>query len=110
MTQLTIKDVLAALPNFDAEELRTLNHYVVEEMKIQHQRKSAVAATTFKVGDVVRFTKAGRGRGAGTHFVKVEGFNRARTSLVGHEVTPDGKDIPFSAEWVLAPIHCTKVK
>lgn len=101
-----LQNVLSSVNALTLEEKRALNRALVEMINTEVRVASAVKSAQFNIGDVVTFYKSGHGRHAGTHYVKVMGFNRARTSIVGPEVDKNGNEIGFGPRWTVA---CTQV-
>lgn len=98
------KNLSAAIANLrtlSVEELRVLNHEVCDQIKSRARELSF----DFKIGDRIKFEKKGI-----THYVRIEGFNRARTMAKGPEVNADGSPrTNFPMRWQVSCNSMTKV-
>ena len=101
MSNSKVQNLLAQTTDFSYEDFIALNRAIVTLCK-QRSRVNAVAASSkFVPGQVVRFTKSGRGKYAGTHYIRVSGYNRAGTHLVGKECNAQGIELPFAVKWTV---------
>ena len=108
MTKL--ENLIQQIKELSVGEKRSLNAVLVEMINHERSIEAQSASAKFQIGDIVAFTKSGRGRHAGTHYVKVMSFNRARTAIVGPECSRDGTELPFGSKWTVATTTCVKVK
>jgi hypothetical protein len=104
---MNFKQVVEALKNLTIEEKRALNRILVDKINTEIRENAAVKSAAFTPGDIIEFFKTGRGRHAGLHYIKVMGFNRARTAIVGPECDKTGKELEFAPRWT---ISCTNAK
>lgn len=98
--------ILAAVRTLSEDELRLLNKSIVEQIKHKNTVRAHAAGANINIGDVVSFDG---GRRRGVRYLRVEGFNRARTSVKGPETNALGEVMPFGDRWTVANNLCTKV-
>jgi hypothetical protein len=107
---MNIQSILTQLAALSIDDQRAVNRHLVDMIKRKQRGQMIAASAKLNIGQIVRFTKPGRGRNAGTHFIKIESFNRAGTAVVGHEVDPTTKQQkPFSPRWTVSTTSCTVV-
>lgn len=90
MSTATLNTIMNMLNDLSADEKRSLNKSLIARIKLDQTRSSLAASASINIGDIVWFSKPGRGRNAGIHFMKVDGFNRAFTAVVGYECDCNG--------------------
>lgn len=106
---MNFTQITQSLESLKNEELLALNRIVVERIRMNQTITAAAASTNIAVGSLIKFHKTGRGRHAGTHYVRVSGFNRARTAVIGYETDRHGKQLPLSSRWTVDADACTVV-
>ena len=90
--------------NLSADDLCILNRMLCDAIKIQQQNMQRSLGSQFKPGDIVSF--ASKRRFGDTVYVKVNGYNRARTCLTGNECDAKGTIISHS-KYSVSPSLCT---
>jgi hypothetical protein len=90
------------LNTLTVSEMLELNKALCAKIRLKRQSEAVVKISKFNVGQVVTFFKPGRGRNAGTHYIKISGYNRAGTAIVGKSCTRDGVIHPFPLKWTVA--------
>ena len=107
MSNSKVQNLLAQTADFSYEDLIELNRAIVALCKHRQQVKAVAASTKFAPGQVIRFSKSGRGKYAGTHYVRISGYNRAGTHLVGKECNSDGIELPSGPKWTIPATQAT---
>lgn len=107
MTTSKLQTLITQAADLSYEDLIALNKSIVALARQKHRATSAVATSKFLPGQIVRFYKSGSGRHAGIHYVRVTGYNRAGTCIVGMEVDSTGKDYPMPIKWTVAATQAT---
>lgn len=105
----SIATILAQAAQLSVEDQLLLNKGLCDMIRRGRKVQQATTAMKFVPGNVIKFFKSGRGRNAGTHYVRVEGFNRAGTCIVGYECDANGNKLPLSPKWTVASTVCTLV-
>lgn len=101
----TVAQLVSLARNLNTDEMFALNKALVEMIKSQRRLLQAVVGSSFAIGDVVRFDAKSKG----IKHIKIEGFNRARTAVVGREIDPVTKTaVPFATKWTVANTLCVK--
>lgn len=90
------------LNTLTVSEMLELNKALCAKIRLKRQSEAVVKISKFNVGQVVTFFKSGRGRNAGTHFIKITGYNRAGTAIVGHSCSREGVVHAYPAKWTVA--------
>lgn len=106
MTTSTLQNIIAEAANLSYEDLIALNKAIIALARQAH-RGTANAAAKFAPGQIIRFVKNGRGRHAGLHYVRITGYNRAGTCVVGLECDALGNQLPFAPKWTVAASSAT---
>jgi hypothetical protein len=105
---MTNKVSLASLAALSIDELRDLNKDVVELIRQKQRALQREHGNKIAIGDLVKFTSTKR-RTYGVHYVRVMGFNRAGTAVVGPECDKNGVELRPELRWTVANTMCTKV-
>lgn len=100
MTTSKLQTLITQAADLSYEDLIALNKSIIALARQKHRASSVAATAKFVPGQIVSFYKRG-GRHSGTHFVRVTGYNRAGTSLVGFECDSKGKDYPTPIKWIV---------
>jgi hypothetical protein len=109
MTTKALQTAANLTAEMTSDELLALNKIICDIIKSQRKMKLAVAGSSFGTGDIVSFY--GKGRNAGIHYIKINTFNRARTSAVGYECNADGSAPDrLTMKWTVANTLLTLVK
>lgn len=105
MKKLTYEEMAEGLHYLTRDELHNLNKalIVIARSKGRENRleKAAEVVTKFRVGDVIKFEKSGRGRHAGTHYFRYENLNRNMDCMQGKECDEHGKELPLACKWTV---------
>ena len=104
---MTLSQILLAASQLSVEQQLELNKGLCEMIRRSRRAQATVLAAKFVPGQIIRFVKSGRGRHAGLHYVKVDGFNRAGTCIVGYECDAQGNKLPLAVKWTVATTSCT---
>jgi len=105
-----IMNALNQLSTLTVEEMVVVNKGLCQMIRQSSQLTRVAAASKFNIGQIVKFNKSGRGRHAGTHYIKIENFNRAGTAVVGHPVDPKtGLKTSDYTRWTVSTTSCTLV-
>lgn len=107
--KMTPSQILAALSSLPLDEQLAVHKAHVGILNKLMTVQKAVKATEFAPGQVVKFTKSGRGRDAGVHYIKITGYNRAGTCVVGLECDAKGNVGPTQIKWTVDSTVCTVV-
>lgn len=102
MTNSNMQNLISQAAELSYEDLIALNKAIVALARQKHRAASAVVTSRFVPGQVVRFYKRGTGRHAGMHYIRVTGYNRAGTCVIGMEVSPTGAPLTNSVKWTVA--------
>jgi len=107
VNETKVMTLLNQLSTLNMDEMRVVSKGLVQMINQQHQIKQVAVSAKFRPGQIVRFTKSGRGRNAGTHYIRIEGFNRAGTAVQGYPCTPNGdKTSDSHIRWT---VSCTSL-
>lgn len=104
-TPVTLAQIVSAMNEMSTQQLTDLNKTLIRIHKAKRQVNAVVAAATFQIGQIVKFN----GKSKGMRTIKIKGFNRAGTCLVGFEVNPVTKEVSES-QWTVSPAICTLVQ
>lgn len=103
---MTVAQIAAQMQNLSVDEMLALNKALCDMIKSKRRVQQAVVGSAFSIGDIVRFD----GKRKGIKFIKIEGFNRARTAVVGYEVDPFTKQTTaLATKWTVSNTLCSKV-
>lgn len=102
MSNSKLQNLISQVAELSYEDLITLNKSIVALARQKHRATSAVVTSRFVPGQIVRFYKRGTGRHAGMHYIRVTGYNRAGTCVVGMEVDQNGGSLANSVKWTVA--------
>lgn len=101
MTNSNMQNLISQAAELSYEDLIALNKAIVALARQKHRATSAVVTSRFVPGQIVRFFKRGSGRHAGMHYIRVTGYNRAGTCVIGMEVSPSGAPLANSVKWTV---------
>ena len=99
---MTLSQILAEVSKLSMDEKVALNRALVENIRAEHRVQRVVEGRKFLPGQIVEFYKPGRGRNAGYNWIRVEGYNRAGTALVGYACTKSGEKLQNAVKWTVA--------
>jgi len=114
MTTTKLDIALAAIAELSLPEkvaLRTLLTVALQQagLPATEDTPPKKVAPSISFGDIVSFTKKGNGRHAGTHYIRVEKFNRAGDAVVGYECDAAGVPTSPKMRWTVAATLVTVV-
>lgn len=101
----TISSILTAAATLSVEQQLALNKGLCEMIKRNRRLQAASVGTQFVPGDVVKFNAKTRG----IKYLVIEKFNRAGTSVVGHECSAQGVVHAGAVRWTVSNNLCAKV-
>jgi len=110
VNETKVMNILNQLSELTLDEQRVVNKGLVQMIRQTYRVKAVTASAKLSPGQVVKFHKSGRGRNAGLHYVRVEGFNRAGTAVVGHECNSRGEKLQFAPRWTVSTTSCSVVE
>jgi len=105
-----VLSILNQISHLTLEDMLVLNKGLVQMINQKSRLSHLEASMKFTPGQIIKFTKLGRGRDAGTHFIKIEGFNRAGTAVKGYPVHPTSYEKIPGPSWTVSTTSCTLVK
>lgn len=94
--------LISQIATLSLEDQRTLNTLLVQNIRAIQKRKSSIVATTFKVGDVVKFD----GKTRGKVFMKITGFSRDLSKIKGLQLNKGWKT-HAGTQWTVGASACT---